>query len=67
MNLANSDGLTNFYTSHLSPEISELLNYSFLISKVNTVKIDEKEYDIEMPLLFEGADYNGVTPVYDGF
>ena len=65
MNLANSDGLTNFYTSHLSPEISELLNYSFLISKVNTVKIDEKEYDIEMPLLFEGADYNGVTPVYD--
>lgn len=54
MNYCDSDGETfNFTTKYLHSFIDKI-NYNFVISKVNRVKIDGEEYDLEMPLLFEG-------------
>ena len=54
MNYCDSDGETfNFTTKYLHSFIDKI-NYNFVISKVNRVKIDDNEYDLEMPLLFEG-------------
>ena len=54
MNYCDSDGETfNFTTKYLHSFIDKI-NYNFVISKVNRVKIGGEEYDLEMPLLFEG-------------
>ena len=53
MNYCDSDGETfRFTTEYLNKFISKV-NYKFVISKVNRIKVGGQEYDIEMPLLFE--------------
>mgnify|MGYP001428111530 CR=1 FL=1 len=54
INFANSDDNLYNYTTKLLTELDNNCIHNFSISKLNTVNIEGYDYEIEMPLIFEG-------------